>query len=225
MSWSAYHATNLTYTCVCACLLFNSVDQDNNRLDRSCWCLIVFDSSKTIGQFLTPVVHNRHLGNDSSTVCLLHFYPLEQLDFAASHLSILLYAFIILPKISDSLSMHPEHTLIHHKSHVNAIAINPECNRLLSGGKRSAKWLPGITLLTFSTIPGDDAELIVWNLSIGEMMQNIWCPFFGAISAIVCLPAMPRLGHGFAFGCANGSIHIYTCNDTLVSFALFLAPA
>lgn len=127
--------------------------------------------------------------------------------------------------MSDPLSMHLEHTLIHHKNHVNAIAINPECDRLLSGGTRSAKWLPGSTLLIFLTIPGDDAELVVWNLSTGEMMQTIRCPFFGAISAIVWLPAMPGLGHGFAFGCADGSIHIYTRDDTIVSLALFFVPA
>ena len=81
--------------------------------------------------------------------------------------------------------MHLEHTLIHHKSHVNAIAFNPECDRLLRGGVRSAKWLPGSTLLIFLTIPGDDAEVVVWNLSTGEMMQTIQCPFFDAISVTV----------------------------------------
>ena len=121
--------------------------------------------------------------------------------------------------------MHLEHTLIHHKNHVNAFAINPVCDRLLSRGTRSAKWLPGSTLLIFLTIPGDDAELVVWNLSTGEMMQTIRCPFFGAISAIVWLPAMPGLGHGFAFGGADGSIHIYTRDDTIVSLALFFVPA
>lgn len=35
--------------------------------------------------------------------------------------------------------MRLEHTLVHHKSHVNAVAINPECDRLLSGGTSSAK--------------------------------------------------------------------------------------
>ena len=49
------------------------------------------------------------------------------------------HTFIILAKMSDSLLMHLEYTLIHHKSHVNAIAINPECDRLLSGGMSSAK--------------------------------------------------------------------------------------
>ena len=89
---------------------------------------------------------------------------------------------------------------------------------------RSTKWLPGSTLLIFLTIPGDDAELVVWNLLIGKMMQTIHCPFFSAISAIVWLPAMPGLGHGFAFGCADGSIHIYTHDNTIVSLALFFVP-
>ena len=78
---------------------------------------------------------------------------------------------------------------------------------------------------TFFTIPGDDAELVVWNLSTGEMMQTIPCPFFGAVGAIVWLPAMSVLSHGFAFGCADGSIHIYTRDDTTVGLALFSRPA
>ena len=80
-------------------------------------------------------------------------------------------------------------------------------------------------MLIFFTIPGDDAELVVWNLSTGEMMQTILCPFFGSVSAIVWLPAMPGLGHGFAFGCADGSIHIYTHDDTTVGLVMFLGAA
>ena len=47
-------------------------------------------------------------------------------------------------------------------------------------------------------------------------MQAISCPFFGAVGAIVWLPSIPGLNHGFTFGCADGSIHIYTRNDTAV---------
>ena len=80
-------------------------------------------------------------------------------------------------------------------------------------------------MLIFFTIPGDDAELVVWNLSTGEMMQTIPCPFFGAVSAIVWLPAMSALSHGVSFGCADGSIHIYTHDDTTVGLVLFSRPA
>ena len=41
--------------------------------------------------------------------------------------------------MSDS-QLHLEHTLIHHESYVNAIAINSDCDRLLSGGTYSAKY-------------------------------------------------------------------------------------
>ena len=56
-------------------------------------------------------------------------------------------------------------------------------------------------------------------------MQTIPHPFFGAVGAIIWLPAMSVLSHGFASGCANGSIHIYMHNDTIVSLALFFVPA
>lgn len=53
-------------------------------------------------------------------------------------------------------------------------------------------------------------------------MQAIPCAFFGAVGAIVWLPAMPGLSHGFAFGCASGSVHIYTRDNTTVSLAQYL---
>ena len=47
-------------------------------------------------------------------------------------------------------------------------------------------------------------------------MQAISCPFFGTVSAIIWLPGISGLNHRFAFGCADGSIHIYMRDDTAV---------
>lgn len=77
----------------------------------------------------------------------------------------------------------------------------------------------------YSAIPGDDAEVVVWNLSTGEKMQVISCPYFGAVASIIWFPATPSSSHGFAFGCADGSIHIYMRDDTTVCrrpFSMFV---
>ena len=131
-----------------------------------------------------------------------------------------LYALGSFIKMSDSSSMCLQHTLFHHKSHVNAIAINSECDRLLSGGKNSARWMRGRASADLRIL-GDDAELVVCNLSTGEMMQVIHCACFGAVGAIVWLPKVADLSHGFAFGCADGSVHIYTRDDDTVGLADF----
>ena len=99
--------------------------------------------------------------NCSSTTWLLLFYHLEQLYFVVpamctwfhqfDHVSLdflskslplsiidMSYGFThILAKMSDSQFMFLKHTLLHNKSHVKAIAINLECDRLLSAG-----WFP-----------------------------------------------------------------------------------
>ena len=49
-------------------------------------------------------------------------------------------------------------------------------------------------------------------------MQVILCPYFGAVTSIVWFSAMAGLPHRFAFGCADGSIHIYICDDTTVCY-------
>ena len=63
--------------------------------------------------------------------------------------------------MSDSQFMFWKHTLLHHDSHVNAIAINLKCDRLLSAG-----WFPTKSIHPnyYFTIPGDNAEVVVWNL-------------------------------------------------------------
>ncbi|KLO05670.1 WD40 repeat-like protein, partial [Schizopora paradoxa] len=54
----------------------------------------------------------------------------------------------------------------------------------------------------------DDACFIVWNIKTGEIVMKIDVPFNGAIGAAVWL-TFDEGKMGFAFGCADGSIHIY----------------
>ena len=56
------------------------------------------------------------------------------------------------------------HTLRHHTGSVNAIAINPDGNRLISGGRVN----PLICLFSFSWLSGDDGHIVVWNAVTGE---------------------------------------------------------
>ena len=47
-------------------------------------------------------------------------------------------------------------------------------------------------------------------------MQVISCAFNGAVGAAVWFPSTLALRHGFAFGCANGSVHIYISDEATV---------
>ena len=57
--------------------------------------------------------------------------------------------------------------------------------------------------------PGDDADVVVWNMLMGEKVQVVSCAFHGPVGVLVWIPEQPGLVPGFAFSCADGSIHIY----------------
>jgi hypothetical protein len=40
-------------------------------------------------------------------------------------------------------------------------------------------------------------------------MQVVSCAFNGQVGALVWIPGSPGIAPGFAFGCADGSIHVY----------------
>ena len=63
---------------------------------------------------------------------------------------------------------------------------------------------------------GDDAQVIIWNLSTGKKMQVISCAFNGAVGAVVWFPSTLALRHRFAFGCTDGSVHIYISDEATV---------
>lgn len=94
-----------------------------------------------------------------------------------------------------------DYTLHHHISGVNAVALSPDGDRLLSGG--------------------DDADIVVWNILTGEKVQVIRCAFHGPIGALVWIPELPGLAPGFAFGCADGSIHVYQRVETSSDYQYF----
>jgi len=50
----------------------------------------------------------------------------------------------------------------------------------------------------------------------GEKMQIISTPFHGPIGAVVWIPHNPGISSGFAFGCADGSIHVYQLPESSV---------
>jgi len=99
-----------------------------------------------------------------------------------------------------------EYTLHHHALDVNIVALKPEGDRLLSGGE-SKPLIPKCHLN--QDLTGDDADVVVWDIWTGEKVQVISCAFNGPIGALVWIPELPGLAPGFAFGCANGSIHVY----------------
>lgn len=56
---------------------------------------------------------------------------------------------------------------------------------------------------------GDDADIVVWDILTGEKVQVIRCAFHGPIGALAWIPQKSGLALEFAFGCADGSIHLY----------------
>ncbi|KLO04052.1 hypothetical protein SCHPADRAFT_841082, partial [Schizopora paradoxa] len=60
--------------------------------------------------------------------------------------------------------------------------------------------------------------VIVWNLTTGELVQSIQCPFNGAISAVVWIHLRDTKDTCFVFGCADGSLHVYRRKGANLSF-------
>lgn len=65
--------------------------------------------------------------------------------------------------------------------------------------------------------PGNDGQLVVWNLLTGERIQDIDCAFNGQISCSVWVDTKET----FVFGCADGSIHLYKWSEVKVNGQLF----
>lgn len=64
----------------------------------------------------------------------------------------------------------------------------------------------------------EDATLNIWNLKTGELTQTISNIFCGSIGAISWIELENTAIKAFAFGCADGSIHIYRRKPSQVSF-------
>jgi hypothetical protein len=64
---------------------------------------------------------------------------------------------------------------------------------------------------------GDDADVVVWCLNPLEKQQVISTPFSGPVACVVWIPSPGDAVSGFAFGCADGSMHFYQRSDSLVT--------
>ncbi|OBZ70602.1 hypothetical protein A0H81_09014, partial [Grifola frondosa] len=82
-----------------------------------------------------------------------------------------------------------EKTLSRHTRSLNSLAISPDGSVLLSGG--------------------DDALVVIWNLTTYEKMQEVKCLFNGPVSIVHWMGTENCGGMSFIFGCADGSLHIY----------------
>jgi hypothetical protein len=54
---------------------------------------------------------------------------------------------------------------------------------------------------------------------MGEKLQVVACPFHGPVEALVWILEQPGLMPGFAFGCADDSIHLYHCVELYVNMS------
>jgi hypothetical protein len=68
--------------------------------------------------------------------------------------------------------------------------------------------------------PGDDALVVIWDLDSGTRLQDISCPFNGPITVAAWLPTVQGSATVFAFGCADGSIHVYVQHPHQVSLSV-----
>ena len=69
---------------------------------------------------------------------------------------------------------------------------------------------------------GDDEDVIVWYLNSSEKHQVVSTPFSGPVTCLVWIPSPEDMVAHFAFGCADGSIHIYQHPDSLVTCFAFM---
>jgi WD40 repeat protein len=76
-------------------------------------------------------------------------------------------------------------------------------------------------MLTSLNVPGEDGFVYIWNVSTGLLKQNLSCVFHGPITAMAWIDEGENHAQAFAFGCADGSIHIYrrTGQEVSLSYA------
>ncbi|KAG2742115.1 WD40 repeat-like protein, partial [Suillus brevipes Sb2] len=90
-------------------------------------------------------------------------------------------------------------TLTRHTQAVNVLAVSMHGALLITGG--------------------NDSRIVVWSLLSGEMIQEIFAPGAGYISAIIWMDFDDHGESAFAFGASDGNIQIYErSNDVLFEF-------
>jgi len=93
------------------------------------------------------------------------------------------------------------------------LSIHPDGRVLLSAGSATSR--TAIIILIASL--GDDALVVLWNLETGEILQEISCSYMGFVTAACWITTMRNEVKAFAFGCVDGSIHVYALDRGDVS--------
>ena len=66
-------------------------------------------------------------------------------------------------------------------------------------------------------LAADDATIVLWNLDTRELLQEILFGFHGPVTVACWIHAVCGSAKAFAFGCADGSIHMYALDHEGVS--------
>ena len=69
---------------------------------------------------------------------------------------------------------------------------------------------------------GADGRIIVWSTMSGDMQQEILDAFHGSITAVCWLDFDDKKDDGFAYGCVNGTIHVYRFSPERVSRLFYM---
>lgn len=74
--------------------------------------------------------------------------------------------------------------------------------------------------MELTSVAGNDSRVVVWNLSSGEMLQEICVPSAGFIGCLAWVKLADRDEDAFVFGASDGNIHLYqrTNDDPLFCF-------
>ena len=64
---------------------------------------------------------------------------------------------------------------------------------------------------------GEDTEAVIWNIRTGKKHQIIAFPYGGQVSVVLWISGKGERKQRLAFGCADGSIHIWVCVGDSVS--------
>jgi hypothetical protein len=98
------------------------------------------------------------------------------------------------------------------------LSVRPDGRVLLSAGSTAN----GIAIIILINLSGDDALIVLWNLDTSEILQEISCPYTGFVTAACWITTMRSETNAFAFGCADGSIHVYALDKGEVSHFMLL---
>ncbi|KAG0692287.1 WD40 repeat-like protein [Suillus ampliporus] len=92
-----------------------------------------------------------------------------------------------------------KYALTRHTKAVNVLAMSMDGTLLLTGG--------------------NDSQIVIWSLVSSEMIQEIFTPAAGYISAITWIHINNHSKASFAFGASDGNIQVYErSNDALFEF-------